>query len=177
VHEGTELRIVLAAIEVLGRDGARGLTVRAAENAAGVAHGSVRYHFGDHSGLLRAILREIVRQDAEAIPERFEEENIAETITGILVKWSTEDRVRVLARYELMLLGARDDDVRQMFLSAARDFVRKVQAALPGIRAGTAIVAQIDGLLFELMTRGSMSQSELLSAVRGVLLDRSPSPG
>ena len=45
-----------AAIQIAAAEGLRGLTYRAVAAAAGVSHGSVRYHFGDRATLIKAAL-------------------------------------------------------------------------------------------------------------------------
>lgn len=56
-------QLVRAAIEILGRDGIAGLSMRSVAAHAGVSLGLVNYHFTDKHGLIRAVLLQTESDD------------------------------------------------------------------------------------------------------------------
>jgi AcrR family transcriptional regulator len=60
-------RIRNAALELHGRKGEAGTTVREVAQAAGVTHGLVVHHFGTKDGLRRAVQRHVVNQVRDAV--------------------------------------------------------------------------------------------------------------
>ena len=58
-----EGRILEAAIELLGREGIAGVSMRAVSREAGVALGLVNYHYADKVNLIRAVLHRVEEQD------------------------------------------------------------------------------------------------------------------
>lgn len=58
-------RLLDAALELLGRSGAGGLTVRAVEDVVGLPHGSVRHHFGHRLGLVTALFDRLADRESE----------------------------------------------------------------------------------------------------------------
>jgi AcrR family transcriptional regulator len=69
-EQSTRERIVLAAIEVIRREGLRGVTTRSIASEAGVNSAAVNYHFGTKGRLVDAALAQTLR---EAFPESLRE--------------------------------------------------------------------------------------------------------
>lgn len=57
------LRILGATIDLLGREGISGVSMRAVAREAGVALGLVNYHFDNKTSLIRAALRHVEEED------------------------------------------------------------------------------------------------------------------
>ena len=143
MEKSTKDRLLAAALEILGREGAKAMTVRAVEEAAGVPHGSVRHHFGGQRGLLRALF------DHLEVVERPEDGGLPEAIA----RWLGPGRTVALARYELFLLAARDEELR---------------APLVAERA-RAVVAAVDGIVLDALVRGERDPAKPLAAIGALM--------
>jgi len=144
-----------AALELLGRSGAGSLTVRAAEDAAGLPHGSVRHHFGDRAGMVTALFDHLAEREGEAF---------AGTTVAALAHWLGPGRTLTLARYELFLMAARDPALRPPLVRARDRFVA-VAAERVGATAAPAVVAALDGLVLDALVRGQHDPDRLGAAV------------
>lgn len=149
------------ALEVLAEHGARGLTHRAVDQAAGLPPGSTSYYHRTRASLLAACLDELVRQDEAEIAAMApllqvdDEEQLAAVLAGVLHRWATTDRARQLGRYELFLESQRHPDLAEPLRRggvAVRAAVGHVLAGLgapdPHRRAAW-LAAAIEGALFE----------------------------
>lgn len=58
-----QTRILDAVVDLLGREGISGVSMRAVAREAGVSLGLVNYHFEDKTNLIRAALRRVEAQD------------------------------------------------------------------------------------------------------------------
>lgn len=155
----SRIRLLDAALDLLGHSGASGLTVRATEHAAGLPHGSVRHHFGDRPALVAALFdrlaeREIVAVDANPL--------------DALEYWLGPGRALTLARYELFLMAARDRTLRAPLVRARERFVAAA-AEHVGVAAAPAVVASVDGLLLDALVRGDHDRERLGSAVARIM--------
>jgi AcrR family transcriptional regulator len=166
---GTRQRMLRASIELLGTEGARALTLRGVEKAASAPHGSARYHFGTYEDLLHAVLEEIVRLDKLALPDTLPVGGAAEALTAVLMRWLGEDRMRLLARYELMLAAARNLRLQARLRHATTEFHAVVEPLLADPSHARIVVGALDGLLFDSLTRGPATTAELRWAVEQIL--------
>lgn len=172
----TRLRLLDAAVTVLGERGARALTVRAVEDAAAVPHGSVRHHFGDRRGLLGALADHIAAVEASRPtsseesppPERPVPVDPAAALADTIERWLGPGRTVALARYELFVLAARDPEIRAPLVRARESFVASAASFVGAGRART-VVAALDGLVLDALIRGEHDRSALERAVRDVL--------
>jgi DNA-binding transcriptional regulator YbjK len=134
-------QIADAALAVLGKEGSRGLTHRAVDEAAGLPAGSTSNHFRTREALLEAAARRHAELD---LPPGADVETIAETevaldrdqaralILGALDRiLEPAERGRLTARYELALESTRRpslhevmDDSRQRFAALAELLLR-----------------------------------------------------
>ncbi|CAG7845210.1 hypothetical protein USB125703_01468 [Pseudoclavibacter triregionum] len=160
---GLPARLADAGLAVLARRGAAGFSARAAEEEAGAPHGSVRYHFGGHAGLVSAMTQRLVELEldgAEADP------------LGTTADWLGAHRERTRARYELLVLALRGGDVSERFL-AGRDAVVAQAVAATGLPAERArgLVAAVDGLVLDAMLRGeaALDPADLRAVMAGFL--------
>lgn len=143
----TRERIVAAALDLLGNQGAAGWSARAAEQAAGVPHGSVRHHFGDAQALRLAMVDALLAADLA----RTDTGDLATMVAAFLGPEATRTR----ARYELFLLATRDPDLRARIVAARERLARQWTdlAGIPITRART-LLAALDGLLLDALIRG-----------------------
>ncbi|MFW6724824.1 TetR/AcrR family transcriptional regulator [Streptomyces sp. MAR4 CNY-716] len=103
-----------AAIEVLADAGARGLTHRAVDTAAGVPSGTAKNYFPTRDALLRAVAerclelyREITAQTAAAGPRRPGREGVVAMLRALVDDVAGPGRSRMLAYLELQAEAAR----------------------------------------------------------------------
>jgi AcrR family transcriptional regulator len=153
VEKNTKTRLLDHALELLGADGAAALTVRAVEDAAGVPHGSVRHHFGDRGGLVRALFDHLADREGP----------VAAHPNEAFAQWLGPGRTLTLARYELFLMAARDPQLRAP-LVAARDRFVALAAQRVGDERAPALVAALDGLVLDALVRGERDPDKLAAA-------------
>lgn len=158
MEKSTKDRLLAAALEILGREGAKAMTVRAVEEAAGVPHGSVRHHFGGQRGLLRALF------DHLEVVERPEDGGLPEAIA----RWLGPGRTVALARYELFLLAARDEELRAPLVAARERFVARA-AEMVGAERARAVVAAVDGIVLDALVRGERDPAKPLAAIGALM--------
>lgn len=158
MEKPTKERLLDAALEILGTEGGKALTVRAVEDRAGVPHGSIRHHFGDQRGLLRALFDHLAAVEAPA-------GGLAEAVA----LWLGAGRTITLARYELFLLAARDEELRAPLVAARDRFVGQLAPAVGEDRA-PAVLAAIDGIVLDALIRGQGPDHALarIGALMGV---------
>jgi DNA-binding transcriptional regulator YbjK len=161
------VRMADAALKLLAREGARGLSHRAIDAELGLASGSTSYYFRTRAALQLAAAERLLELDA-ADAERVTPD--AEGLAGLLGRWLTpEGRTRSLARMELLLAAARDPSLDFM-RGARKRFLRAAEAALrtgngandsPQALAKSAIslIALMDGLTLHGLVSGELSPS------------------
>ena len=153
------MRLLDAALELLGDAGAASLTVRAVEEAAGLPHGSVRHHFGDRAAMVALLFDHIAEREAV---------HITGDAGAALEQWLGPGRTLTLARYELFLMAARDPALRAP-LVRARDVFVAMAAELVGPTAAPTVVAAVDGLLLDALVRGDHDPDRLQQAAAQIL--------
>lgn len=138
-------RLLDAGIELLGTRGGRGATARAAEDLAGLPHGSIRHHFGGQSGFRAALTEYLLVLDAP---------RDGETPQETLRRWLIEGRAVTQARYEITLLATRDPHLASLVCAGRDTYVDGLVAA--GVDRGTArvLVAAFDGVVLDGLLRG-----------------------
>lgn len=157
MEKSTKKRLLDAALALLGDEGAKAMTVRAVEEAAGVPHGSVRHHFGGQRGLLRALFDHLERVETPA-----------GGLDEAAALWLGPGRTAALARYELFLLAARDEELRAPLVAARDRFVAQLAATVGQDRA-PALLAAIDGLVLDALVRGETDPARLRAAIGAVI--------
>jgi AcrR family transcriptional regulator len=149
----TRERLLDAALELLGTQGASACTGRTVERTAGVPHGSVRHHFGDHHGLLLALPDHLAaRETASGQPRE---------LAAAVADWLGPGRTVALARYELFLLAARDEELRARVVAVRDQLVAQV-AVVAGEARAPAVLAQLDGLILDALLRGASDPAPIL---------------
>ena len=155
VEKDSRIRLLDAALELLGGSGGASLTLRAVEDAAGLPHGSVRHHFGDRSSLVASLFDRLAERDARQADA---------DVAAALEYWLGPGRTLTLARYELFLMAARDPSLRPPLVRARDRFVA-LAAEQVGATAAPTVVAALDGLLLDALVRGRTCPDDLHDAV------------
>ena len=175
-----------AAISTIAREGMRGLTHRAVDQAAGLPEGSTSYYFRTRQTLLQATVDRLAELDsADMLPSTARPQQpgqdldaFAAAAAGIVETWLATGRERQLARYELTLEATRRPELREALATAGaaiRAMVASQFAAAgirqPGQRAAD-FVAFLDGLLFDQIAGAgtrNLTGADLRRAIRALL--------
>jgi AcrR family transcriptional regulator len=158
-----ERREVLAeaAIAVLATAGARGLTHRAVDAAAGLAEGTSSYYFRTRASLLEAcvdrLAGDVVGRVATAGPVATGDPlgELTERACAHLERVVGPDRPRLLARLELSLESTRRPELEAALVRAGEQVRGAVAGLLRGLgvagpeAAAVDLVACLDGLAFD----------------------------
>jgi DNA-binding transcriptional regulator YbjK len=159
------VRIADAALQLLAREGAKGLTHRAVDAELKLPNGSTSYYYRTRAALLLAAAQRLLVLDAA------DAENISSDASGLatlLGRWvSPTGRMRSLARMELLLAAARDPgldfmvDARQQFIAHAEQALREQAGASSSAASAhmqaTSLVALLDGLTLHGLVTGNLS--------------------
>jgi DNA-binding transcriptional regulator YbjK len=158
-------RIADAALELLAREGARGLTHRAIDRELALPDGSTSYYYSTRAALLLAAAERLLALDTADVEASA---GGLEGVAALVEHWlSPGQRTRSMARMELLLTAARDPAFR--FMREAR--VRFIQYAAQGATspaaqvAATTLVAFADGLLLHGLVGGELTRAELRLAL------------
>ncbi len=175
-------RIVLAdaGLNVLATAGARGLTHRAVDRAAGIAEGSTSYYFRTRMALLRACADRLAAHTMDVIAAAGEsgqltDAGLIELCVTAVHAWSADSGKLVLARHELLLESARDSSLREP-IEMAGDYVRSlVEQRMadmglpdPADRTGD-LVACLDGLALAFAVAGVADRDVVARSVGRVM--------
>ena len=162
----TERRAAIAdaGLSVLARDGARGLTHRAVDAAAGVPAGTTSNYFRSRDALVSGLVTRIgerlapTQADLELRAGRPPSRELFAEYLHDIVRRLTEQREVTLALFELRLEAARRPEIAEL-LSAWQhaafdaDVAFNRAAGLPGDRREIALFHYAsDGLLFDRLT-------------------------
>jgi AcrR family transcriptional regulator len=187
---GRRTAILDAALHVIGTRGLREATHRAVEAQAGVPHGSVTYYFGSRVGLLEAVcerMRELdegrVAAMAQQLVMAFATSSV-DTVIDSVVEGAAQmfegDPVPMQARYEMLLAGTRDEALGEIMRECTRLFWELAKPV--AIAAGSddpdgdarVIMAMIDGLYFDALTKGEHDPVLLRRGIRQALRSIAP---
>jgi DNA-binding transcriptional regulator YbjK len=144
-----------AAIEVLARDGSRGLTHRAVDVAAATPPGTTSRYFRTREALLNGVVDRMRQRLAELVDAHvvapLDPSRLEDTLVGVLTAMVTDERSQPLALFELHLESSRNPRLRQVLADATtarRDLiVRQCHAA--GVD-----VSREDAMLLEMTVMG-----------------------
>jgi DNA-binding transcriptional regulator YbjK len=145
-----------AAIAVLAGHGARGLTHRAVDQAAGLPPGTTSNYARTRAALLTLALARIAELDLAEGSARVAETGLADAVARMVHQWITEPgrRQRFLARLELAFEATRRPELRAAYDEMGRAF--RVQAVQFLAAAGSAhperdawtLIAWVEGTAF-----------------------------
>ncbi|MGW2704312.1 TetR/AcrR family transcriptional regulator [Streptomyces sp. NPDC001340] len=156
--------LVDAGIEVLAREGARGLTFRAVDGEAGVPTGTASNYFTSREDLLRQIdarLHVRLAPDPEVLEtllRRTRDRSLVRALMQDIMDRATGDRTGYLALLEMRLEATRRPELRASFTKSVRgdleqgiEFHR--QSGLPGgDETVTVLYLAMLGLILEHLT-------------------------
>ncbi|MER7408812.1 TetR/AcrR family transcriptional regulator [Streptomyces cacaoi] len=182
----TDRRTALAdtAIDVLARDGMRGLTHRAVDRAAAFPPGTTSAYFRTRQALLTALVRRLADRDQAELQEAGRAagrpRTVAELTAGLTAftarRLTGEGRLRTLARYACAVESVRHPELREILTprdnaarSAVRDFLAAHGVREPEERTNT-LLACVDGLVFDrLVSGGAVAETEIEALVAAAL--------
>lgn len=179
----TRERILRATIDLIGSEGVAAVTNRRVASVAGVALGSLTYHFDSQSDLLRESLllfvgEEVVRQETIAADLRGREPSIEQVAAEVeRIVRESGNRIQQLAEMELHLQAARDPDLQEASLRCFEAYEGVAAAALEMLevpepeRHARTIVALMYGMGLRRLGTGGVDASGvadgLLTIARG----------
>ncbi|HXR30282.1 MAG TPA: TetR family transcriptional regulator [Solirubrobacterales bacterium] len=132
----TRERILRATVELIGREGIAAVTNRRVAAEAGVALGSLTYHFSSQTVLLRESLllfvgEEVARQQEIAIDLRRRQPSLEEVAAEVeRVVEESGNRIQQLAEIELHLRAARDEELQEASLRCFEAYEEVASTAL-----------------------------------------------
>ncbi|MET9254374.1 TetR/AcrR family transcriptional regulator [Streptomyces sp. NPDC048182] len=156
--------LVDAGIEVLAREGARGLTYRAVDTEAGVPTGTASNYFADRDDLLRQIdvrLHQRLTPDPEVLSRLMAGPKDRALVTALmhdLMGRATRDRTGYLGLLEMRLEATRRPELRASYTKSVRaDLTEGMEfhrsAGLPGDdETVTVLYLAMLGLILEHLT-------------------------
>lgn len=180
------------AIEVLAAGGARGLTHRAVDRAAGLPPGSTSNYVRTREALLTCALTRITQlevADAAAMTRaeaggtggdaarRVDPAALAAPLAEVLHRGLTHGRVRLLARYELALESTRRPRLRALYDEASRPFREPVAAMLAAAgspapdRHARTLIAWCEGVQFDSIAGAGSASPPNLQEIEDGLSD------
>ena len=162
-----------AAIELLAEDGARGLTHLRVDRRAGVADGTTSFYFQTRSALLRGATDRVVQLDVADFTAAMNEakaargdkaESLLSQLAEQAMRTAVEpERSRARARFELLMVAARDPELSAVFQSLMDQFVAISEEAVAQLQPAdrppdreligeqaSAVVTFLGGFLFQL---------------------------
>ncbi|MFF4018213.1 TetR/AcrR family transcriptional regulator [Streptomyces sp. NPDC001843] len=163
-NPGRRAALVDAGVEVLAREGARGLTFRAVDTAAGVPTGTASNYFTGRDDLLRQIdarLHARLAPDPEVLAELMAAPKDRALVTALmqdLMGRVTHDRTGYLALLEMRLEATRRPELRASFTESVRAELEygmefHQRAGLPGgDETVTVLYLAMLGLILEHLT-------------------------
>ncbi|HEY6759678.1 MAG TPA: TetR family transcriptional regulator [Baekduia sp.] len=169
-------RILHATLELIGEQGLSGVTNRAVARAAGVSPGSLTYHFGSQTDLLREALLAFVTREAErleGIADGFAgtTPDLDEVAAAVQAVVQGADRAAQLAQMELYLQAARDPTLRDVaarayaaYDHAARTLLVALGVPEPGPLI-PALIALVDGFELRRLALGAPADPALAGAL------------
>ena len=159
-----------AAIELLAAEGARGLTHLRVDRRAGFADGTTSFYYQTRSALLRGAIDRVTELDVADFtaalnkPRDGEGDSLLSYLAEHAMRTAVEpERSRARARFELMMIAARDPELSEVFEDLNDRFTKISESAVAQIQpAGTpadpelikmqafAVVNFLGGFLFRL---------------------------
>ncbi|MFD1149470.1 TetR/AcrR family transcriptional regulator [Saccharothrix hoggarensis] len=176
--------LVNAAIEVLAREGARGLTFRAVDQEAGVPNGTSSNYFANRDDLLRQVGEHVhvrLTPDARRLAETMaapKDKTLVERLLHELLERLQTDRTGYLALLELRLEATRRPELRAALTKTISENLEEnvrfhLDAGLPGDRTTVvSLYLAMSGLMTEHLTLPGVLPEEEMTHVIKALVDR-----
>ncbi|TWP44905.1 TetR/AcrR family transcriptional regulator [Lentzea tibetensis] len=173
-----------AAVEVLAREGARGLTYRAVDTEAGVPAGTASNYFPNRDDLLHQIsvkIHERLMPSEESIEESLalpRDKRLVERFMHDIVARADADRASYLAMMELRLEATRRPSLRTALTKTISDNLDfnigfHVEAGLPGDRTTVVLLyLAMSQLIVERLTLPDVLSTVDQDALVAAMVDR-----
>ena len=164
MKESRALLISRSAVEVLGEDGAAGLTHRAVDRRAGLPEGSTSNLYRTRNALIGGVCDYLTGRDLAQLRaaadrmsamENASLDDAASGLVDIVEQWSGSDATFTCARYELFLAARRNGEIADSLARAREAFRAFTRNWMESIRAGSGVHMPI---LFALMEGFTMAQ-------------------
>ncbi|MFI0220038.1 TetR/AcrR family transcriptional regulator [Streptomyces lydicus] len=180
--------LVDAAIEVLARDGARGLTFRAVDEAAGVPKGTASNYFATRDDLLAQVTGQIHQRiapdpdEVAAVMAAPPSRELVVHLMGWINRRVTADRTGYLAMLELRLEATRRPELRTELTRTIRatlddDISFHLDSGLPGDRTAVMLLyLAMTGLMLEQLTLPGVVPVEQIEGLIAALVERAIGP-
>ena len=173
---GTRERILRSTLRVIGEEGVGAVSNRRIAAEAGVALGSLTYHFRGQNALLRESLmlyvnEEVVRLSAIADALRASDPTVEQAAAEVERVASAELRPEAIAELELHLQAARDPELREASKRCFAAYDDVAGAALDALGVPSAeqnasmVVALLSGYGLRRAGTGQRDASGLASAL------------
>jgi len=174
----TRERILRATVELIGREGISAVTNRRVAAAAGVALGSLTYHFASQVDLLRESLllfvgEEVAKQEEIAAELRRSHPSVEDVAVEVeRIVEESGNRIQQLAEIELHLQAARDPALREASLRCFEAYEGVAAAALDvlGVAEPSQHARTIVALMYGMGLRRLAAGGEDASGVADGLL-------
>ncbi|WP_031067180.1 TetR/AcrR family transcriptional regulator [Streptomyces sp. NRRL WC-3742] len=173
-----------AAIEVLAREGARGLTFRAVDVQAGVPNGTASNYFTNRDHLLNQTARHIhhrLTPDPVMIAELLlapHDRDLVKALVRDIFRRISEDRAGYVALLELRLEATRRPELRARLTEAVREELDAnvgyhLGQGLPGDRETVVVLyLAMTGLILEHLTLPEVLGTDGLTALIDAIVER-----
>ncbi|MEV0525498.1 TetR/AcrR family transcriptional regulator [Streptomyces sp. NPDC050439] len=145
------------ALALLAERGARGLTHRAVDEAAGLPLGATSNHARTRAALLAAAVRRLAERESEpglGDGQGMEVEGLASALARVMRRSVTEGAQLTRARMELALEAGRRPELRAAYDIAGRRFLEQMTAIMSGLgfpdpdRQARSLIAWCQGTQF-----------------------------
>lgn len=150
------------AVTVMARDGAWALTTRALAKEAGVPHGSVHYAFSSKDELMRSVLRLDLTHLSDLVQTQQDRpihgpDDVAAAVAELFAAYGNSvlaDPDREIAYFELSLMAARDERLRDLAVQSHQEYRRIMVTLLSDLaeRAGLRWEADVTLVAEQAMT-------------------------
>jgi DNA-binding transcriptional regulator YbjK len=173
-----------AAIEVLARDGARGLTFRAVDAQAAVPTGTASNYFANRDDLIHQVSRQVHQRtapDPTEVRERMKAPRSRELVTELMAwvnRRVTRERTSYLALLELRLEATRRPELRASLTQTIRETLEAdirfhLESGLPGDRTAVMLLyLAMTGLLLERLTLPDVVAADQVDGLIAELVNR-----
>ena len=159
------------AIELLAEDGARGLTHLRVDRRAGLPDGTTSFYFQTRAALLRGAVDRVIQLDVTDFTAAMTAPPTGDRAASLLSRLADQamrtgiepERSRARARFELLMVAARDPELGALFQELMDQFVAISEAAVAQLQPGDqppddelikeqafAVVTFLGGFLFRL---------------------------
>lgn len=143
------------AVTVMARDGAWALTTRALAKEAGVPHGSVHYAFSSKDELMRSVLRLDLTHLSDLVQtqqgrEIHEPEDVAAAVVELFAAYADSvlaDPDTEIAYFELSLMAARDERLRDLSVQSHQEYRRIMVTLLSDLAERAGLRWEVDVML------------------------------